>query len=177
MTGETYLRSTPPPCRARDSPQWHVQQVPHTHCRTSLRHVRTPATTCYSLSGIKRTYKTDILVLHVTVMFLNNVTCLMYIYTDSPGSDYYLYWHTWYTDRPDTITHQAVTSIYIDKPDIWHTWLWPLFDIITHLTVTFTRYLLFMTYLTVTFFYIDTPDILTYLAVTPEGQLLAFLQQ
>lgn len=34
-----------------------------------------------------------------------------------------------------------------------------------------------MTYLTVTFFYIDTPDILTYLAVTPEGQLLAFLQQ
>lgn len=68
----------------------------------SLRHVRTLAMTCYSLSGIKRNYdKIDIIVLCVTVTFLNNVTYLTYIHTD----------------RPDILTELAVTSISTDTPD------------------------------------------------------------
>lgn len=58
--------------------------------------------TCYSLSGIKRNYdKIDIIVLCVTVTFLNNVTHLTYIHTD----------------RPDILTELAVTSISTDTPD------------------------------------------------------------
>lgn len=142
MTDETYLRSIPPPCRARDSPRWHVQRAPHTHCCMSLRHVRTLAMTCYSLSGIKRNYdKIDIIVLCVTVTFLNNVTHLTYIHTDRPDiltelavtsistdtPDNYLHWQTWHNNSPSSLIYFHWQTGHFDTPDSYlflhqHTW-------------------------------------------------------